>query len=567
MLPQDYRQPTWLLSSGSSERTLASLFSQGLKKAKYKAAPESENPLREYAEDIQAFCNEVLGIRLYRRQTEIVEAILKYRRVFVKSGHSLGKTAVAAVIAEWVFSCLGDSVLTSAPSRDQVKQLLWKQIETNRCKAAEIGLKKLPGEFYRGTPELRVEGRPDWWALGFFTDKPDRAAGRKHSRMFVVLDELSGIPRWFLDGIDSSMASKGTRMLGIGNPIHASGPFHEAFQNKDPNFAYLTISVTDSPNVTKAQAEEIWRLIQEISPRTADEIRPHIDAKVDEEPIDGLCDYMWIIEKIQQWRDDINTIRTRLLGLFPSDEASKIVPLSYIEAAQALWLELEEEEDHYEEPVRIHCAYLDCAAEGPDYSVLSYQRGQRVHVEFVTNEPDRMQTAMMVFEWLQSLEEDDKPAWLAMDVANVGGGILNRLEELKRESPEVFGRCQITSHHPGATPDDKKNFASSPTELYWRLREAMRLDLPREERLALPPETHIPFIERRIKEFKGTRSTTRKPVCLTAELNARNYTHDNRERVVGETKPQLRKRKILSTDVADSVAGLMIRPKIVTIVS
>jgi phage terminase large subunit len=555
---------------------LGSRTSRALQRAAQKASPETQNPLREYAEDIKTFCVEVLGIYLYSRQLEIVEAILKHRRVFVKSGHSVGKTAVAAVIAEWVFSCLGDSVLTSAPSRDQVKQILWKQIETNRVAASKIGLKKLPGDLFRGTPELRVEGAPDWWAVGFFTDKPDRAAGRKHPRMFVILDEMSGIPRWFLEGIDSSMASDECRMLGIGNPIHPSGPFYEEFSERRDSNHCITISVTDSPNVSKEQAEEIWRLIQEISPRTADEIRPQIDQKVDEViPLDengesvykGLCSYQWIIEKIQAWRDDVNSIRTRLLGLFASDESSKMVPLAYIEAANALWLELEEEEEHYEEPPNVHCAYLDCAAEGPDYSVLSYLRGQRIHVEWVTNEPDRMQTAQMVLEWLQSLDEDNKPAWIAMDVANVGGGVKNRLEELKREHPEAFGRCQIIGHHPGATPDDKKNFSSSPAELYWRLRESIRFDLDREERLALPPETHIPFIERRIKEFHNSKSTTRKPVCLTAELNARNYTYDNRERLVAETKPQLRKRKILSTDVADSVAGLMIRPKIVTIVS
>lgn len=482
---------------------------------------------------------------------------------------------MAAVIAEWVFSCLGDSVLTSAPSRDQVKQILWKQIETNRVKST--GLKKLPGDLLRGTPELRVEGAPDWWAVGFFTDKPDRAAGRKHPRMFVILDEMSGIPRWFLDGIDSSMASDECRMLGIGNPIHPSGPFYEQFSEERATNHCITISVTDSPNVSKAQAEEIYRLIEEISPRTAAEIRPQIDSKVDEViPLDehgesvykGLCSYQWIIEKIQAWKDDINTIRTRLLGLFASDESSKVIPLAYIEAAQALWLELEQEEPEYEEAPRIHCAYLDCAGEGPDYSVLSYLKGQRVHVEFVTNEPDRMETAKMAFEWLASLPEDQKPNWLALDTANAssGGGIYNRLQELKRLHPTVFGRCEIIGHHPGASADDKKNFILSFAENYWRLREAIRLDLPREERLALPPETEIPFIERRARGHKG-KSKTRKPVSIIAELNARNYTHDNRERTVIEGKPSLAKRKVKSTDIADSISGLMLRPRIVTIVS
>lgn len=509
----------------------------------------------------------MLGIRLYRRQLEIVEAVLKHRRVFVKSGHSLGKTAVAAVIAEWVFSCLGDSVLTAAPSREQVRTLLWRQIDINRAKAAAIGLKKLPGEFLRGTPELRVEGRPDWWATGFYTNDPNRAAGRKHPRMFVVLDEMAGLEPWFINSIDSSMASLGTRMLGIGNPIHAYGPFFDKFSSEAGHNHLITISVTDSPNVTVEQAWQIYYKILEICPKTAEEIRPQIESKVDEEPIEGLCDYQWIIEKIDEWRDNINEIRTRLLGLFPSDEASKVIPLGYIEAAQALWEELEEEEEHYEEPVNIHCAYLDCAADGEDYSVLSYLKGQRIHIEWVTNEPDTMQTALRAFEWLAGLPEDQKPAWLALDKCNPGVGIYNRLDELRREHPAAFGRCRLIAHHPGSSADDKKNFTLSFGENYWRLREAIRLDKPRDQRLALPPDNRIPFIERRVKDLMGSKGDTRrKPVNLVAELNARTYTKDLRERTVIEGKPSLEKRKIKSTDLADSVSGLMIRPKIVTIV-
>ena len=52
-------------------------LSKGLKESQYRANPETANPLSEYAEDIQAFCKEVLGIRLYRRQLEIVEAVPK----------------------------------------------------------------------------------------------------------------------------------------------------------------------------------------------------------------------------------------------------------------------------------------------------------------------------------------------------------------------------------------------------------------------------------------------------------------------------------------------------------
>lgn len=543
-------------------------FLVGLAKAEIQAKPETANPLSEYAEDIKAFAWEVFGIKLYSQQAKIVAAILIYRRVFVKSGHSVGKTAVAAVITDFVFSVLGDAVLTSAPSREQVKTLLWKQIAINRAQAQEIGHRKLPGDLLMGTPELRVPGKPDWWALGFFTDKPERAQGKKHPRMFVILDEMAGLPAWFIDSIDSSMATKACRMLGIGNPIHAQGPFYDKFTADRAGVCCLTISVTDSPNVTKAQAWEIYERVIQICPRTAEEIRPQIEAKVDEEPIEGLCDADWIFEKLEEWADDINKIRTRLFGLFPSDETSKVIPLPSIESAQALWQELEQEEEDYLEAPKVHCAYLDAAAEGPDYSVLAYQRGQRAHIAFVTNEPKTDKTAEMVFEWLASLEDNDRPRWIGIDIANAGKGIYDSLVTLKSKHPGIFGRTQIIPHHPGNRADDTKQFILSFAENYWRLRLALKLTLERQERLALPPEDRIPFVERRLSDVTDTGAPRkRKEFSIIAELNARTYYEDNRERTMVEGKPALLKRGIKSPDIADAIAGLMLRPKIVCIVS
>ena len=100
--------------------------------------------------------------------------------------------------------------------------------------------------------------------------------------MFVVLDEMAGLETmvYQLHRLLHGLSWHG--MLGIGNPIHAYGPFFDKFSSEAGHNHLITISVTDSPNVTVEQAWQIYYKILEICPKTAEEIRPQIESKVDE---------------------------------------------------------------------------------------------------------------------------------------------------------------------------------------------------------------------------------------------------------------------------------------------
>ena len=71
----------------------------------------------EYRQDWNAFAREILGVRLDRKQREILKAIQDYPRVTVRSGHSRGKDYLAAV-ASLCFLYLYDpcKVIETAPT-------------------------------------------------------------------------------------------------------------------------------------------------------------------------------------------------------------------------------------------------------------------------------------------------------------------------------------------------------------------------------------------------------------------------------------------------------------------
>jgi len=71
----------------------------------------------------------------------------------VAAGHGLGKTYGCAGIVNWFFDAFAPSVtITTAPTKDQVELLLWKDIKSQRRGARERGHK--------------MPGRKRCWALG-----------------------------------------------------------------------------------------------------------------------------------------------------------------------------------------------------------------------------------------------------------------------------------------------------------------------------------------------------------------------------------------------------------------
>lgn len=531
-------------------------------------------PLHEYGEStVEAFERylwEVHKKRVYHEQRKIARAWLemdttRYRRLACKSGHSVGKTTLFAWLLEFEFSCLQASILTSAPGREAVKDGIWKEVLDCRQSAQ----RDLPGAFLR-SPELRVDGQAKWFARGVYSNEPERVQGKKHPKLRVYLDEASGFPPWYWDAVDSSMSSGGTKMAALGNPIHADGKFRAIFTEDKGIWITFSLSSIHSPCITVAEAWELWEMIRQLDPELAEECKYQFDEKVDEpwhdgiDPkavFDGLASFQWVKEKLVEWAGEIDKIRTRILGLFSKEGAKKVFPERFIEASQRFWLEQEEEElDMIDEEIPpIHRASLDPAGDGIDLAALCYLRGQRIHYAFATAEPDTTLQVQMVEEWIAGIPDDEKPKILSVDVTGVGKGHYDQLLRSRKTKPHLWGRCRVIKYYANGSANDKMQYVWLVDEIHFKLRYAMNPRTPYNERIGIPPDDRVPFIERYGDEpvFGGV-----KRCSVTGHFNTREYKEDARERKRVSGKKEIEKMKKKSPDLSDAAAGLFISPKV-----
>jgi hypothetical protein len=140
-------------------------------------------------------------------------------------------------------------VVTSAPSANQVKNILWKEIRRAHgrpgCPATSRSPRSRSGSW---NGEVIAFGRKP----ADYAD-PDEAMTRfqgihaKH--VLVILDEGSGIPEWLASAAEDLVTNEYSRVLIIGNPTNPASYFAKVSK---PGSLYhkIKISAWDLPAYT-----------------------------------------------------------------------------------------------------------------------------------------------------------------------------------------------------------------------------------------------------------------------------------------------------------------------------
>ena len=175
------------------------------------ALEEQERDLR-YKTDIKAWAQDKLGFTLWSKQIQIANALLKYRRVAVKSGHGVGKSFVASVIIAWWVDTHKDVdsvAVTSAPTQPQL-DIIWGYLRDHHREAGRSTTppgQEPPGLLGRIT--LDNEWKSDIDSQRAYGRKPANtnihAFQGVHRRFGVlaVLDESCGIPESIFTAVDA----------------------------------------------------------------------------------------------------------------------------------------------------------------------------------------------------------------------------------------------------------------------------------------------------------------------------------------------------------------------------
>ena len=458
---------------------------------------------------------------LWWKQEDVLDAVMRERRVAVKSGNGLGKDFTAAVAVLWYLHCHDPAiVLSTAPTFRQVRHVLWRQIHRLHRGAADT----LGGTML----DTRWELAEDRYALGLSADGADQFQGFHCPNVLVVVDEAEGVHEEIYEAVDSVMTSQNPKLLLIGNPTSTSGPFHRAFHEESGIYETITISALDSPNVQKGRVE-----------------------------IPGLTTAEWVEERRKVWRENSDLFRSRVLGEFPKRGDDNLISMDDITAAvyeenkDALILSPSKDERNgdmvmpsvgaglkpaptgaaradgdraRDDPLGLFLpgmapsAYgrvvvgVDVARFGSDRTIVLMRRGDRVESIKAFSRIDTMAAAGQVMVAVR----EHRPDAVNVDVIGVGSGVVDRLREqgVRAHGINVAER-----------PRRDRTCANLRAEGYQSLAQRFR-----DRRIRIPRDTE-----------------------LISELASLRYGYNSRGRLLMKSKDSIRKRGVQSPDKADAL--------------
>lgn len=222
----------------------------GRKRVMFVLESPAETPpedLAKYKDDPVGFIREVLGKELTDDQIKIVQCLPG--RVKVNSGHSLGKTFLAAAVTLWWFFTRNPSVVvTTAPTRHHVETVLWTEIRLLAMKA----IKPLPPQFL--PKAAKIYDTPDHWAEGVTAASGEGFQGRHREAMLFIFDECEDVDPIYWTATDTMyQPGQGHGWLAIGNPITTSSQSYLEDLATDatgyPKWKLFTLSALNHPNI------------------------------------------------------------------------------------------------------------------------------------------------------------------------------------------------------------------------------------------------------------------------------------------------------------------------------
>ena len=477
-----------------------------------------------YQQDPVAYAHDVLGLTLTPDQEEMALSVRDHRRTAVKASHAIGKTVLAAAMANWWWDCWEEHIVyITAPSWPQCLGLTFKAVKHQRMGRA------LPGEILdsgmvRDANRLRA-GRHYIRALN--AQKQEGFQGEHAAPILIILEEAVGVPPYIWRAVDGLLTEESARVLAIFNPTDEATPAGEMCRS--PFVNVLTASGLDHPNIL-AQLEG------------------------EEPPYPGAVELRWVFEMLSrecevvdtlsegafEWwgLSDIETLLTRsrntldpgagrafyrpnavfqgqVLGVFPTQADEQVIPRGWLEALPA--------QEPGDAKPEIGC---DVARFGADRSVIVTRRGPVVLAVRALRQMDNLFVTQALREAAQRAARecggDPKDVPIRIDVT---GGLGTGPYDLLRAE-----KYRVVPVNASNRARDTEQYHNQRSELWFTMRERVR-----EHRLDLSR------LDRRLRED------------LIRELCTPKYKPDSSGRKVVEAKESIKSRLGFSPDLADAL--------------
>lgn len=356
-----------------------------------------------YQKNPVLFAKEVCSYNPDEWQRNVLMDIAGYTKVSVRSGHGVGKTSVEAIVLLWFLSCFRfPKVIATAPTRQQLNDILWSEVEKWRSKSPLLQelLTWTKTYVYMKGYEKR------WFAVAKTASEPENMQGFHEENMLIIVDEASGVEDDIMEAILATLSGKNNKLLMCANPTRTTGTFYDSHNRDRGMYKCHRVSSLDSTRTNKEN----------------------------------------IAAFIRKYGEHSNVVKVRVYGDFPAQEDDVFLPLPLIE--QTVVNEIDAEKIY-----KITMG-VDVARYGDDETIIATNVGGIIDIPVVRHGQSLMTTVGdIVMQYKRLIKE--YPNYKGVITVNIddtglGGGVTDRLEEVKIE--ERLRRLEIVPVNFGSKP-------------------------------------------------------------------------------------------------------------------
>jgi hypothetical protein len=423
-------------------------------------------------------------------QERNMRLLVENGRVAVRGPHGLGKTTSNAWLILW-FALTRDArgvdwkIITTASAWRQLEEYLWPEVRKweMRIRWAKVGRDHFtPSEMMRLGLRL-THGK----ATAVACEDPATIEGAHADSLLYIYDEAKTIPAETFDASEGAFSGAGAETAQEAFAIASSTPGPPAGRFYDIQTRKAGLEDWTPVHVTKEELFEAGRMGRE-----------------------------WAAQKLRQWGSTSAVYINRVEGNFAAGEADGVIPLDWVEKANARWTELE-----LPNPAHLTCLGADIAEEGGDETVLALRYDEYICKLRRLPRGDVMKSTGHIKAALSGAE-GNPPA--IVDAIGLGAGVVPRLREQGHAA--IAFKASLKTRLRDASKE--LEFADCRAAAWWRLRDL--LDPANEHEVALPPDDG-----------------------LLGDLTAPRWEIASNGKVRVEAKKDLRKRLGRSTDCGDAV--------------
>lgn len=432
-----------------------------------------------YADHPCEYVNDIIGVEPDSYQAEILNSLAANKMTTVRSGHGIGKSAVEAWAIIWFITTRPfPKIPCTAPTQHQLFDILWAEV------AKWIRHQPALSDALEWTKEkVYMKGYPEeWFAVARTASNPDALQGFHADEILYIIDEASGVADKTFEPVLGALSTDNAKLLMCGNPTRLSGFFHASHTKNRGSYSAIHVDGRQSSRVSQDFVKTI----------------------------------------ITMYGENSNVFRVRVAGEFPTQEDDVFISLPLVEQSCMNDLPADRRID------RISLG-VDVARFGDDETVIARNVGGDIDLPIIRSGQNLMATVGQIVElYRQAVEEYPLytgPITVTIDDTGLGGGVTDRLEEVKAE--EHLSRLEIvpiTAN--GKAPEDGEERYENVTAYMW----ATARMLMKEGAIHLVDDAE-----------------------LVAQFSVRKYRMTSRGKITLESKDEMKKRDIKSPDRADAV--------------